>query len=808
MENDRLTLGVILGNANSPHTIETIKGIRKAAKEIDANIMCFVGVHSSYFYKDYFETQKNLDFDYQVSCVYDYTELSRVDALIISYGTLAVFLNERELSEFMKKIKDKPTVVLENRVEGPITKYIIAGNYEGMSLNVKHLVEYHGYRKFAYLSGPYGNADAEERLNAFKDVISSNNIELSDKSIAYGDFSESVERQVNQLLDDNPDVEALVCANDKMANTAYAVLAQRAKLYYKAKEENDAEGMKRYYKHIVGKDIENGHGVAVTGYDNSADAANMDPPLTTVVQNAFSNGYRAVGIARKLVAGKEVENIIAAPKMVIRGSCGCYVGVREEYPVMNDYYHFHPEQYAARVAINLKNDMLYSDIEDSISDSVYNDLFDYVLDVANKYIGIDSGGLNSEELVDRMRNGIIEKYDQYISLGSLSSALFEYISGIIRNDDNRVGKDVILESYSKISEYIHAKMYSKAIDSVALFEHRACFMPLISRDMANFLDSDVDMYRSAMEKLNVLGIDNTYLFMLDEPIIHKRSEGWQCPEKLSLVAYSANGEIKSYGREDAPVVNGRHQINEYIKKKFGNSFFASAIALFSGEYQYGILVAEVEPENVLSLYYASIQISTALRYCEMAKSQQNMQNQLQKIVDEVEEKNEILRSLSEYDPLTGCLNRRGFLERAIELIKTNQGENAVILFADLDHLKEINDRFGHSEGDFAIEHVAINLKDALPENAIISRLGGDEFVALMLLGEMNAGSVIKDITDMFMRFNAMTAKPYYVECSVGSADFICGEDIKIETIMSLADESLYEAKQRRRKSIKKTLTVW
>lgn len=808
MSQRRKTIGVILGNANSPHTIETIKGIREAAKEKDVNIMCYVGVHSSYFFKDYFEAQKDEDFDYQVTCVYDYINLSNVDALVVSYGTLAVFLNEKEIATFFKKIKDYPTIVLENRVEGPLTKYVITGNYEGMTQIVKHLTDYHGYTKFAYLSGPKGNTDAMERLKAFMDVLSERKIEYSDKSIAYGDFSERVEKQINQLLDDNPDVEAIICANDKMAQTTYAVLSQRAKLYYRAKALGDAEGMKRYNKHAVGKDITNGHGVAVTGYDNITDAANMDPPLTSVVQNAYSNGYRAVMNALSLSENGDTESVIAAPKTVFRSSCGCAVGVIEDYPVMNEYYCAHPDIYAACITKNFREAILYSDIDDAVSDSIYNELYRFFEDTVSKYLGLTPGGVNSDEMVEDIKHSIIEPYGKYISLNAFSTELFEFIVSITRSDDNRVGKETIIEAYSKLSEYIHSKMYSSALDTVSMYEHRTWFMPLISRDMANYLDSDRRMFESAMKKLNVLDIGNAYLFMLDEPILHRNGYEWSCPDKLKLMAYSANGEIKAYSDDEAPIVNGRHKINEYIKKKFGNSFFASVINLYSGEYQYGVLLAEVEPENVLSLYYASVQISTALKYCEMARKQREMQKQLEKMIDEVEEKNEILRSLSEYDQLTGCLNRRGFLENAIELIRNNPGENATVLFADLDHLKEINDKFGHSEGDFAIEHVATNLKEALPEGAIISRLGGDEFIALMLLKDINTADIIRNITDMFMRFNAMTAKPYYVECSVGTSDFICSDEVKIENIMNLADESLYEAKLRRRKSIKKTITVW
>ena len=87
-----------------------------------------------------------------------------------------------------------------------------------------------------------------------------------------------------------------------------------------------------------------------------------------------------------------------------------------------------------------------------------------------------------------------------------------------------------------------------------------------------------------------------------------------------------------------------------------------------------------------------------------------MQQKLEALVREVREKNEVLNFLSESDALTGCMNRRGLMEKAVQMNRKNDGKEMLILFADLDHLKEINDSFGHIEGDFAIKKCAETLK--------------------------------------------------------------------------------------------------
>jgi DNA-binding LacI/PurR family transcriptional regulator len=84
-------------------------------------------------------------------------------------------------------------------------------------------------------------------------------IPFGPERIAYGDYSSCVQKQVNHLLDAYPDMEAMICANDVMAETAY--------------RECNKRGL------IVGKDI------AITGFDDCERASGMEPPLTTVQQD-------------------------------------------------------------------------------------------------------------------------------------------------------------------------------------------------------------------------------------------------------------------------------------------------------------------------------------------------------------------------------------------------------------------------------------------------------------------------------------------------------------------------------------------
>jgi diguanylate cyclase (GGDEF)-like protein len=93
-----------------------------------------------------------------------------------------------------------------------------------------------------------------------------------------------------------------------------------------------------------------------------------------------------------------------------------------------------------------------------------------------------------------------------------------------------------------------------------------------------------------------------------------------------------------------------------------------------------------------------------------------------------------MRDLALNDVLTGLCNRRGFLTFAEQLLKlSNRAQRGLILiYADLDNLKRINDDYGHEAGDAALVSIADVLKKTFRNSDVIGRVGGDEFAILAL----------------------------------------------------------------------------
>jgi diguanylate cyclase (GGDEF)-like protein/PAS domain S-box-containing protein len=160
-----------------------------------------------------------------------------------------------------------------------------------------------------------------------------------------------------------------------------------------------------------------------------------------------------------------------------------------------------------------------------------------------------------------------------------------------------------------------------------------------------------------------------------------------------------------------------------------------------------------------------------------------------------------LQSLSLIDELTGLYNRRGFLavtEQHLASIRRNQ-KIPVILYADLDGLKLINDSLGHHEGDRALVKAAEIFRDTFRSSDVLARIGGDEFVVLAAIGpEESAESLTNRLQEKFKSASSQWNHSYDLSVSVGLAHFDDNQGHSIEELMALADREMYENKRHKR----------
>ncbi|SCW83751.1 diguanylate cyclase (GGDEF) domain-containing protein [Lachnospiraceae bacterium C10] len=161
-----------------------------------------------------------------------------------------------------------------------------------------------------------------------------------------------------------------------------------------------------------------------------------------------------------------------------------------------------------------------------------------------------------------------------------------------------------------------------------------------------------------------------------------------------------------------------------------------------------------------------------------------------------------LEALYKTDSLTGISNRMGYQRDGESLyrILRAKGKRTVALFCDLDHLKEINDTYGHRAGDAAILGMAAALKDCCGQNALVSRTGGDEFVVLAPYTSADELEVeIEDIRMALRQHATARHLPYELTASIGFAISCNSRDETLEVLIHTADEKMYEEKERHRR---------
>ncbi len=157
--------------------------------------------------------------------------------------------------------------------------------------------------------------------------------------------------------------------------------------------------------------------------------------------------------------------------------------------------------------------------------------------------------------------------------------------------------------------------------------------------------------------------------------------------------------------------------------------------------------------------------------------------------------------LATMDELTMLSNRRGFMALGVHALALcrRMEKPASLIYLDLDLFKEINDTFGHAEGDRALTSFAQLLKQAFRESDVIGRLGGDEFAVLLTGTDEHAlGVALGHLAKAVTKHNQQTQRGYDIVYSVGGVEFDFDRHADIDALMADADALMYAQKRSRR----------
>jgi diguanylate cyclase (GGDEF)-like protein len=152
--------------------------------------------------------------------------------------------------------------------------------------------------------------------------------------------------------------------------------------------------------------------------------------------------------------------------------------------------------------------------------------------------------------------------------------------------------------------------------------------------------------------------------------------------------------------------------------------------------------------------------------------------------DEAREREMAAHVLADTDPLTGLLNRRAFLSRAIG----RAGEQA-LLVVDLDHFKQVNETIGHDGGDEVLRAIAQALVAAAPADALVARIGGEEFAMIVdAAAKPSAHRLLDRLRSVTLPYDLM------VTASIGTCVGPLARETDWKRLYRRADEALFAAK--------------
>jgi diguanylate cyclase (GGDEF)-like protein len=769
MPRTRKRIGLQTARLEYGYGVKIWQGAVACAEKMDADLIVFPG--------------RNLEaphgFDYQYNRIFSLMTKDNLDALILITTLVCNYIDDDAISEFCSRFKDIPLVSIGMKI--PAVPSIIVDNRDGIRRMVRHLATSHGARRIAFIRGPANNEEAKERYAAYLEELEEQGIPFDGDLVTDGDFTAQSARPALEALFKKNAVtpDAFVFASDEMA----------------------INGMQ--FLHELGIPVPSG--AAVTGFDDIVEASTQTTPITTVRQPLWAMGYQAIETAIGLLENKEAPALTILPtELVIRSSCGCLIRCVEDVKGI---------ERGIRGA-----EAPGQGVQDCLALSVgalrgLNS--DYVVtieergtrmrEVIGAMLGLCGGGKpGSAEDEDRFISRFGDMLKEELSEGS-DPGEWQYIIPAIRAAIERVrgpAADVRrMDSISRLLSILSAEMSSirmKAAHYVSSNENT------VLQDVQFNLSSIVhieDLETALRNQLPRLGINTFLLSKYEHEWRHDARTPWNIPDRSRFIAGMLDGSRlrpEAGDRETFP--SGLLSPSDIMTDDKRRTY--AVYPLFFREIHYGTIMYEMTHLNGYVYESLTTQIAGILKAITLYGAKEKAEERLRQAMAELESFNKELSDLTLTDELTGLYNRRGFLKLARQQLSISKqmGKNSLLIYADIDGLKGINDSFGHEEGDIAIKTVAEILRKTFRAMDIEARLGGDEFTVFASNADKSHIQLLEArLTELINSSNAAAHKSYELSLSVGWVICEPGEPKPLEDYMREADAELY-AKKKSRKS--------
>lgn len=290
----RKNIAVCVTGYNWDYETRVVSGISAECARLDINLLIFATLIK--------RPELNTDRVLPESVVRGESEIFN----LINYGILDgiiilgdSIIDEKIIYAVAEKAAEKNIPVVNvNDPTHKLFRNVLLSDKMAMEFVVRHLVEEHGLTKINFIGGFPGNLQTEERLAAYKKVLTEHNIPIEESRIAYGEFWKKAADCTEQFIASGDIPQAIVCASDTMAVFCMDYLQNNG--------------------YSIPEDI------IVTGFDGVNDCNIYKPTITSVRRGFESAGRKAAGIIWDILNGRDTDETYEVDsELVINQSCGC-----------------------------------------------------------------------------------------------------------------------------------------------------------------------------------------------------------------------------------------------------------------------------------------------------------------------------------------------------------------------------------------------------------------------------------------------------------------------------------------------------
>lgn len=753
----RYNIGLLVACITDPFSNRLTSGAMKAAEDLDINLFIFPG---KYLDIDYDKKDHDAPYEYQYTSLFAYAAKAKLDYLIVATGTICYACTNERKKEFLSMFDGTPCMSVAAEVEG--YDFLQFDNKSGIIAAIDYLAQQQNRKNIGMMIGDLNNFECVERYNAYLNGLENNGLDYKKSYVQTSDISPNCREQAEILIDNNPELDAILCVNDMIATVVYDVLQERGKR--------------------VGRDI------AVVGFDDLPFSARLDPPLSSVRADAQLLGIRAVEKAVNYLNGVEDNDHLLSTTFIPRQSSYCGLGIMN---TGDSVFTGTKDEILKKAKEFLFDSNGNAEFENAAANFISR-FFDFLDQRFKKAIATSDDFRQAVDIIDDMFSKVYVIIDNISKFNSLVDSCMHWIK--------RECPEENLQYLRRIHEYYYKRMSIYVVADYRRLQNqhndRIHMDNLVIRD-ALMLDVTVsEGYTLALKRLHCLNIDTSYLFVFDKPMLHRPTDDFPNIGTLNFKAYCYGRDIHKVPEDKQKVTSPEIYVHDRLASDRRHTMVATL--LFYTEWQYGMVLVEPHgEENLDELELITYQLSTSVKTIHLLKTQEDM-------LAALHSKNLALENESQIDQLTGIFNRRGFYTNAEELMSKpeNAGKTLIICYGDMDNLKMVNDKYGHAEGDFSLKSLAECMKHSFGEDAVIARMGGDEYAVLKIKTGENEIEDIKAKKESFITtLNENSGKPYRINMSLGIGEFVCANSYDLQTALDKADGLLYSVKVRRKKEI-------